>query len=48
MSGTRELQCKCQSYFQDNKYGKGRRIYNLNGDNSKGRCSVCHEVKQLK
>lgn len=45
------LKCSCRHDYQDNRYGKGRRVFN---ETSKGdandrtyRCTVCsHETKK--
>lgn len=41
MSGTKVLKCKCESKFQDETYGKGMRLHNLNSDKNKAHCTVC-------
>ena len=41
--GTKIINCSCSSAFQDQRYGKGRRLANAtkSGD---GRCTVCSKV----
>lgn len=42
--GTKVLKCNCESKFQDEKYGKGKRVHNKS---VKGyRCTVCANVKE--
>lgn len=47
---TKEFLCTCKSEFQDERYGKGIRIFNEMFANSKVtgyRCSVCgKEIKK--
>ena len=33
--------CTCKHDAQDKMYGKGNRVYNLLGETTKGRCTVC-------
>ena len=33
--------CTCECKFQDEMYGKSNRVYNLLGETTKGRCTVC-------
>ena len=33
--------CTCECKFQDEMYGKGNRVYNLLGETTKGRCTIC-------
>ena len=44
------LPCKCENKYQDEKYGKGNRVYNLCKAKSSGqkryRCSVCKDEKE--
>lgn len=46
---TKIRQCKCDSKFQDLKYGKGNRVCNLtekgNSLNPVNRCTVCGSEK---
>lgn len=35
------LNCKCTSVFQDNTYGKGKRLHNVTQDGKKASCTVC-------
>ncbi len=42
--------CKCESIYQDEKYGKGQRVFNElprsgKGDNGQGRCTICGATK---
>jgi len=42
-SGTKVLHCNCASKFQDEKYGKNKRLHNAT---TKGyRCTVCDKEK---
>lgn len=39
---TKELNCTCKHEFQDEMYGKGKRLFNQMGDSGKKwRCTVC-------
>lgn len=46
---TKEMQCTCKHDFQDQKYGKGIRLFNerMAGTKTNGwRCTVCgREIK---
>lgn len=33
--------CRCESSFQDNFYGKGRRLHNVTGDGLRANCTIC-------
>jgi hypothetical protein len=43
-SGTTRLPHTCHSPFQDRKYGKGVRVWNVG--NTQVRCTVCGEEKR--
>jgi len=49
MSGTKIMWCSCEHTFQDEKYGKNKRVHNfaVNSNNKAGgwRCTVCEKVK---
>ncbi|MEW6482869.1 MAG: hypothetical protein AB1397_07765 [bacterium] len=34
-------QCNCENNFQDERYGKGMRVFNTAGKGTKLRCTVC-------
>lgn len=40
------ISCKCEHTFQDELYGKGRRVHNA-CLNNKARCTVCGDVKSI-
>ena len=40
---TRIIECPCPSPYQDEIYGKGKRMHNLGNDGYK--CTVCGRVK---
>lgn len=40
-SGTVLRRCKCEHAFQDSRYGKGMRVFNLSQKSSRVRCTVC-------
>ncbi len=45
---TKRKKCNCKSEYQDKKYGKGKRIFNLTQILPEGthwRCTVCGEVR---
>jgi hypothetical protein len=46
---TKEFPCKCKNEFQDERYGRGIRVFNemVSGSKSIGwRCSICgNEIK---
>jgi hypothetical protein len=43
-NGTRVLKCHCESKWQDEKYGRGKRLHNAT---TKGyRCTVCGQSKE--
>ena len=44
MSETRILRCNCEHKFQDQRYGKGKRVHNKTKDGG-WRCTVCGNVK---
>ena len=33
--------CTCTSDFQDQQYGKGRRVHNVTDDGKRASCTVC-------
>lgn len=37
--------CSCSHEFQDKKYGRGQRLHNEAGKDSKLRCTVCGNEK---
>lgn len=45
MAKTGIINCNCKSEYQDEKYGKNKRLANLKGDtkntNDMARCTVC-------
>lgn len=45
--GTTISTCNCKSEFQDSKYGKYNRIFNLDQSGTKGTCTVCGSKKQI-
>lgn len=49
MSETRIIRCSCKNKFQDERYGKDKRVFNrtLNGGNGGWRCTVCKKEKSL-
>lgn len=44
MSGTVIKSCTCDHEFQDDRYGKKRRVHNLKAD-GKAVCTVCRKEK---
>lgn len=38
-SGTKVMACDCKHSFQDERYGKGQRVYNIGAKNLV--CTVC-------
>jgi len=38
---TKIITCSCHHDYQDEKYGKGRRLYNPCKDGKAHRCTVC-------
>jgi hypothetical protein len=40
-SSTKVFKCYCESEFQDDKYGKGKRLCNLTARDGIARCTVC-------
>ena len=41
---TRIMHCKCESEYQDSKYGRGKRLQNKTGGKTKSndyRCTIC-------
>jgi hypothetical protein len=48
-NGTKILICTCVSAYQDEKYGKGKRVHNYapkaHGKNPGWRCTVCCLVR---
>ena len=49
MATTVILPCNCKSEFQDTRYGKGMRLFNISqkkGEKSpKKKCTVCNSIK---
>jgi len=43
---TRKFKCTCVHSDQDQTYGDGIRIFNLMGDGSSYRCTVCMRVQK--
>jgi hypothetical protein len=41
MAGTKVKACKCKHEVQDEIYGKGQRLHNLNPDGKIAYCTVC-------
>ena len=43
MSETKIKQCSCKNVYQDDKYGKGKRVMNrcANEKDGKWRCTAC-------
>lgn len=39
--------CKCEHKFQDQRYGIGNRVHNINKDGTKGKCTVCKDIKYI-
>lgn len=35
------MRCTCENKFQDAKYGKGKRVHNLDADGKEACCTVC-------
>lgn len=46
---TKILPCNCESKFQDELYGKGKRLYNVSQGKKKNeaKCTVCGNKKVL-
>ena len=44
---TRISSCHCEHKFQDEKYGKGMRVFNLMYKPGQGRCTVCGAQKGI-
>jgi predicted SprT family Zn-dependent metalloprotease len=40
-TSTKVVKCFCESSFQDEHYGKGRRLANITGKEAVYRCTVC-------
>ena len=38
--------CTCKHEYQDERYGKGMRLYNKIGKDKGWRCTVCGNVKK--
>lgn len=38
--------CSCTNKYQDNKYGKNRRVCNTVSKENNARCTVCGNVQQ--
>jgi hypothetical protein len=45
MSKTKIAKCSCKHDFQDERYGKGNRVFNYCSKNDKWRCTVCKKEK---
>jgi len=47
----RILHCHCKHLFQDTRYGKGRRVFNITGKSGTSyntyRCTVCKAEKRI-
>ncbi len=41
------VNCTCRHAYQDQKYGKGRRVHTVGKDDKKARCTVCEDEKTL-
>ena len=41
MSVTKIKKCGCTSEFQDEFYGKGMRLHNVNAEGNRASCTVC-------
>lgn len=41
MAATIIKQCVCKSDFQDQRYGKGKRVFNVRPEGRPPRCTVC-------
>lgn len=37
--------CTCEHKFQDETYGKGKRVHNESFDGKRSKCTVCKSVK---
>jgi len=48
MSGTKIIRCNCDSVFQDEKYGLGKRVHNKKADKDIATCTVCGNEKSFK
>ena len=48
MSDTRIKRCSCAHVFQDKKYGKGRRVFNVGKNGDKAKCTVCNKEVRLR
>lgn len=49
-SKTKIANCSCKNNFQDERYGKGKRVFNLREGNKTGseyKCTVCEAIKTL-
>lgn len=48
-SSTVIAHCTCKSDWQDERYGKGKRVFNMKKDKNKheGRCTVCASVRTI-
>ncbi len=48
--GTKIEGCNCKNNFQDERYGKGKRVFNLNQNKTKPmmKCTVCGTSKPCK
>jgi hypothetical protein len=43
----RILKCTCEHSYQDEKFGKGKRLHNKAGkDSTSWRCTICGNVKK--
>ncbi len=43
---TKILKCTCKHDFQDKRYGKGKRVFNVSTKNNDYRCTVCGNIKK--
>lgn len=41
---TKIIKCNCKSDFQDERYGKSMRVYNVGEKSGKCTCTVCGNV----
>lgn len=48
MSGVKILKCKCNHSFQDENYGKGNRVFNVNEKETEASCTVCNSRITIK
>lgn len=43
--GTIIKSCKCESEYQDKRYGLGQRLHNQSGKDSTSKCTICGTKK---